>query len=166
VWVAPTSVTASSEALEAIAAAEIIVLGPGSLYTSLLPSLVVPGVSAAIAASSATRIYVANVATQVGETEGYTLSEHLAALHAHGVGNLIDLIIANDNTTARAPADYPAAPVAIDVTPETAGPRLVLTDVVRDANAHHHDPAKLAAAILRVHEDRAPSRRPEVARSA
>ena len=67
-------------------------------------------------ATSGLRVYVCNVATQPGETEGYTLSEHLAALHAHGVGSLVDVVLANDNPRARRqPADYPAAPVRIDI---------------------------------------------------
>ena len=103
VWITPATVEASVDAVEAIRSAELIVLGPGSLYTSLLPSLLVPGIRSALEATSGVRVFVCNVATQPGETEGYTLSEHLAALHAHGVGSLVDVVLANDNTT-RSPA--------------------------------------------------------------
>jgi 2-phospho-L-lactate transferase/gluconeogenesis factor (CofD/UPF0052 family) len=111
-------------------------------------------------------VYVCNVATQLGETEGYTLSEHLAALHAHGVGTLIDAVIANDNFRADHPADYPAAPVAIDLEPGAVRPRLLIADVVDDGHAHRHDPAKLTGALMRLQDERQATRAPVVARSA
>ena len=167
VWITPDRVRASQDALEAIASADLVVIGPGSLYTSLLPSLLVPDLRAAVAASPARRVYVCNVATQIGETEGYTLGDHLAALDRHGVGDLVDIVLANDNFTARAPANYPAAPVGLDRPAGAGRPRVVLADVVDADNAHRHEPAKLAAAILRLEEEPAPERRPvRVARPA
>jgi uncharacterized cofD-like protein len=166
VWISPAEMGASVEGVEAIRAADLVVLGPGSLYTSLLPSLLVPGVRAALDATSALRVYVCNVATQLGETEGYTLSEHLAALNAHGVGSLIDVVIANSNLRARHPTDYPAAPVRLDLMPAPGGrPRLVMADVVDDDNAHRHDPGKLTAALMRLVEERQATR-PAIARTA
>ena len=126
VWISPTPTPASEEAVAAIASADLIVLGPGSLYTSLLPSLLVPGIAAALEAATAPRVYVCNVATQPGETEGYTLSEHLAALNAHGVGTLVDVVVANSNRAARTPANYPPGPVQIDLATGEGSPRLVL----------------------------------------
>lgn len=167
VWIAPPDVAASGEAIDSIASAELIVLGPGSLYTSLLPSLLVPGIQASLKEATGLRVYVANVATQLGETEGYTLGEHLAALRAHGVGDLVDVVVANDNRDARVPRGYPSAPVVIDLPADQTRPRLVLADVVDDQNAHHHDPRKLAALLVRLHEERAASRaRPAAVRSA
>jgi uncharacterized cofD-like protein len=151
VWISPAAPDASKDALAAIAEADLIVFGPGSLYTSLLPSLLIPGIRAAIAASSATRAYVVNVATQAGETEGFTLGAHLAALGAHGVADLVDVVIANDNFSALVPEDYHAAPVRLDLAGDERGvPRVVFADVVDDEFAHHHDPEKLAAAIWRL----------------
>lgn len=155
VWITPQNVRACDEAIEAIGAAELVVLGPGSLYTSLIPNLLVPGIRQALERSAAPRLYICNVATQVGETEGYTLADHLAALRAHGLDQLIDAVLANNNFSARAPRRYPAAPVKVDL-PLRAGsrPLVVLRDVVDDENAHHHNPHKLAAAILALHEAR------------
>lgn len=166
VWISPALVEASADAVEAIRAADLIVLGPGSLYTSLLPSLLVPGIRSALEAATGVRVFVCNVATQLGETEGYTLSEHLAALHAHDVGSLVDVVIANSNTRARQPADYPAAPVRLDLDAAAVRPKLILADVVDDANAHRHDPAKLAAVLMRLHEERLPARAQSIVRSA
>jgi uncharacterized cofD-like protein len=159
VWLRPTTVEACSEAAEAIRVADLIVIGPGSLYTSVLPSLLVPGIRSAIENARGLRIYVANVATQPGETEGYTLSEHLAALTAHDVGQLIDVVLANDDLDAQVPEGYPAEPVRIDLVPGDSRPRLVLAGVVDPGNAHRHDPQRLTEALLRLLEAR-PEARP------
>jgi uncharacterized cofD-like protein len=160
VWITPADARACDEAVEAIAAADLIVLGPGSLFTSLLPNLLVPGIRAALEATSAPRLFVSNVATQIGETEGFMLADHLAVLRNHGLGGLIDAVLANDNYTARAPAGYPAAPVRVDVTPRKGDvPAIIARDVVDDAHAHQHDPHKLAAAVVGLCEERALRRR-------
>jgi uncharacterized cofD-like protein len=159
VWLSPARVEASVEAAEAIRAADLIVLGPGSLYTSLLPSLLVPGIRSAIESARGLRVYVANVATQPGETEGYTLSEHLAALAAHDVGHLVDVVLANDDHSARVPADYPAEPVRIDLPQGGTRAQLVLAAVVDPSNAHRHDPRRLTAALVQLLETR-PEARP------
>lgn len=160
VWISPNETSASAEALEAIAAADLVVIGPGSLYTSLLPPLLVPGIREALTATLAPRLFVCNVATQVGETEDYALSAHLSALDAHGVGELIDAVLVNGNFQARQPANYPAAPVRVDVPlSDRHGPALFTRDVVDDDNAHHHDSRKLATTILELHDERVIRRR-------
>jgi uncharacterized cofD-like protein len=159
VWLSPARVEASPEAAEAIRAADLIVMGPGSLYTSLLPSLLVPGIRSAIDGAHGLRVYVANVATQPGETEGYTLSEHVAALRAHDVGQLIDVILANDDHAARVPEDYPAQPVRIDMPAGGSRPRLVLSGLVDPGNAHRHDSQRLAEALVHL-LDSHPAARP------
>ncbi len=166
VWLSPARVKASTEAVEAIRSADLIVLGPGSLYTSLLPSLLVPGIHAAVESARALRVYVANVATQPGETEGYTLSEHVSALSAHDVGRLIDVVLANDDDTARVPEGYPAEPVRIDLPRNDARPRLELAAVVDPDNAHRHDSQRLTQALLRVLAERPAARPVAPARSA
>jgi len=166
VWLSPASVEASAEAVEAVRSADLIVVGPGSLYTSLLPSLLVPGIRSAIESASGLRVYVSNVATQPGETEGYTLSEHVAALSAHDVGHLIDVVLANDDDTASVPAGYVAEPVRIDLPHNDARPRLELAGVVDPANAHRHDPRRLTEALLAILEARPASRPVAPVRSA
>jgi uncharacterized cofD-like protein len=167
VWITPRDVAASEDALAAIADAEIIVLGPGSLYTSVLPVLLVPQIREAVANASAIRLYVCNVATQTGETAGYDLSNHVEALLAHTMPGLVDIVLANDrldlaDATRRAQAVALRWPPAVEPVPHLA------TDNVADEDdPHHHDPARLAAAILRACEREAPSlRRERVARSA
>lgn len=160
VWISPDDVKPADEALAAIAAADLIVIGPGSLYTSLLPPLLVPGIHDALLRASAPRLYVCNVATQVGETEEFTLTDHLDALSSHGMADVIDGVLLNDNFKARQPANYPAAPVRIDVPLSSkAGPQLIARDVVDDDNAHRHDPHKLASVLLALYDERAIARR-------
>ena len=160
VWLSPDNLQPSSEALQAIAGADLVVIGPGSVYTSLLPPLLVPGVADALRRTSAARLFVCNVATQVGETEDFAVSDHLAALDAHGLSDAFDAVLVNDNLGARQPPNYPAAPVRLDLEPHKRPDiELIRADVVADENAHHHDAQKLAAAIMTLIERRQGGRR-------
>ena len=167
VWITPPDVTASDDAIAAIAEADLIVLGPGSLYTSLLPSLLVPGIRDAVLAAGAPRVYVCNVATQEGETAGFDLAGHLEALVAHTAPGIVDIVLANNRFDARAPSDWHAEAVRLHWPPATTPvPHLILDDVVDAANAHRHDPARLAAAVLRAHEAQLAGRRRAPRRTA
>lgn len=85
-------------ALDAIAQAEIIIFAPGSLYTSVIPNLLVDGINEAIRASDAMKVYACNIMTQVGETEGYTVSDHIRALFHHSYQGLFNLCLVNSGT--------------------------------------------------------------------
>ncbi|HEY8817432.1 MAG TPA: gluconeogenesis factor YvcK family protein [Candidatus Limnocylindrales bacterium] len=173
VWITPDEVRASDDALAAIAEAELIVLGPGSLFTSLLPSLLIPAIRDAVLAATAPRIYVCNVATQEGETAGFDLAAHVEALVAHTSPDLIDVVLANNRLLPRpAPAgtDRDATPpesVRLRWPPAVVPvPRLVLDDVIDPENAHHHDPARLALAVMHALESEAGIRRRNTGRTA
>jgi uncharacterized cofD-like protein len=159
VWISPAKVEASADAVEAIRAADLVVLGPGSLYTSLLPSLLVPGIRSALESTNGLRVYVSNVATQAGETEGYTLSEHVSALNAHDVGHLVDVVLANDDTTAKAPKTYRAEPVRVDLPAGGVQPRVAFAGVIDREHAHRHDPERLTEALSQLLAER-PAARP------
>jgi uncharacterized cofD-like protein len=159
-WVTPTDVRASEDALAAIAEAELIVLGPGSLYTSLLPSLLLPEIRDAIAASSALKVFVCNVATQPGETTGFDLSDHVEALVAHAGMDVADMVLGNNQFAARVAPGYANEAVRLRWPPSvTPAPRLALEDVVDPTNGHHHDPARLAAALIQMYENEGGGRR-------
>jgi uncharacterized cofD-like protein len=168
VWVTPDHVRASDDALAAIAEADLIVLGPGSLYTSLLPSLLVPGIREALLAAAAPRLYVCNVATQAGETEGMGLAAHLDALVEHTAPGIVNVVLANNRFDARIPAEWTAATVRLDWPPASSEhvPRLILHDIVDPDNAHRHDPARLATAIIGALESEPTGRRRAVGRTA
>jgi uncharacterized cofD-like protein len=149
VWVEPEDVRPTEDALRAIADSEVIVIGPGSLFTSLLPALLVPGIREAIAASGALVVFTCNVATQPGETGGFDLADHLDALGRHGAGHLPHVVLANNRFDALAPDGWVGEPVRLRWPPAvTPAPRLILDDLVDPANAHHHSPDRLAAAIM------------------
>lgn len=161
VWITPSDVAPSRDALAAIAEADLIVVGPGSLYTSLLPSLLVPGIQEAMLASPGIRVYVANVATQVGETSGYDLADHVEALRAHVRPELFHVVLANNRFGGRVPEGWHAEPVQLRWPASAARMmRLVEDDVVDPENAHHHDPDRLAAALIRVLARERPLARP------
>ena len=91
----PRRVRAVPEAVEAIREADLILLGPGSLYTSILPNLLIPEIAHAIRRSKAPRVYISNLMTQPGETTGYSLSQHLGAIERHVPGQIVDVVVAN-----------------------------------------------------------------------
>jgi uncharacterized cofD-like protein len=149
VWVTPEDCRPTEDALRAIADAELIVLGPGSLFTSILPVLLVPGIAEAIEASGALVVYACNVATQAGETGGFDLADHLDALGRHGAGHLADVVLGNNRFNAAAPPGWVGEPVRLRWPPADGhAPRLVLDDLVDPANAHHHSPERLATAVM------------------
>ncbi len=168
VWLEPADVRASRDAVRAIAEADLVVLGPGSLYTSLLATVLVPELRAALATTPALRILVANVATQEGETEGYDLADHVEALAVHGIADLLDVVLANSHLGGPGPDGELGVPVKLRWPPLGAArpPRLVVDDVVDPENPHHHDPALLAAAVLRLFGREAGNRRGGIGRIA
>lgn len=96
VFLEPENAKPLDEALEALREADAIVLGPGSLYTSIIPNLLVAGVAETIAMSPAMKIYVCNVMTQPGETDGYTAFDHVRAIESHAGGRIIDAVVVNN----------------------------------------------------------------------
>jgi uncharacterized cofD-like protein len=167
VWISPKDVAASDDALAAIADAEIIVLGPGSLFTSVLPVLLIPAIREAVTHARAIRVYASNVATQRGETTGFDLADHVEALLAHTAAGLVDIVLANDQLELPGTGGRPPA-VALRWPPRTDPvPHLATDAVASEEDPHHHDPARLAAAILRACEREAATlRRERVARTA
>ena len=169
VWLEPPDVRASRDALAAIAEADLVVVGPGSLYTSVLPPLLVPEIRAALAATPALRVFACNVATQAGETEGYDLADHVEALVAHLGPVAVDVVLANNNLTGNAPDIELGVPVKLRWPPVGAArrPRLALDDLVDPTNPHHHDPALLGTSLLAIlQREGIRGRRLGVARSA
>jgi uncharacterized cofD-like protein len=170
VWVTPDGVKASDDALAAIADAELIVLGPGSLFTSILPSLLIPAIRDAVLSASAPRIFVCNVATQEGETTGFDLAAHVDALVAHTGPDIMDIVLANNNFATRLEvgAGEAGPPPAVRLRwPPTSqpAPRLILDDLIDPADAHHHDSVRLAAAVIRALEGEIGVRRRSVGRT-
>ena len=96
VFLEPDDVEPLPEAVEAIRQADAILIGPGSLYTSILPNLLVPKLAEAMVESDAVKMFICNVMTQPGETDNYTVSDHLKAVHDHIGHHLFDYVIVNN----------------------------------------------------------------------
>ncbi len=160
----PSSPPAYPPALAALAAADLIVLGPGSLYTSILPNLLMPGVAAALRAATrrgAPVVLLLNLMTQPGETDGLEGIDHLAVLEEHLGAGLLDAVLAHAGELSESRlAPYRAegsAPVEIDrALLALRGIELIEADLVADDGLVRHDPAKLAAAVVALLEKLAP----------
>ena len=149
VSIKPKKAAAYPKAVDAINNADILVLGPGSLYTSILPNLMVPGISSAINSSNSTKIYVCNVATEIGETGGFTVSDHVKALQNHTNQAIVEWIAANNNITDIG-SDFRGESVKLP-DENIAQAKVVIRDVLDVDHPVRHDPDKLAALILEIH---------------
>lgn len=154
VWLAPRHVAPAPGVLDALTTADAIVLGPGSLFTSLVPNLLVDGVAEAIRSSRALRIFVCNLMTQPGETEGFTPLDHVRALEEYLGPRAIDVCLVNRRAPAPDLLDRYAAAGAelVDRDPKplaAAGVLPVLADLVaEDRSAVRHDEARLAEMVV------------------
>jgi uncharacterized cofD-like protein len=150
-YLEPSDPPAYPEAVHALLNADLIVIGPGSLYTSIIPNLLVPDIANAVRASRAFRIYVCNVATQAGETDGYDCAAHSRALEEHAGPGLVDLVVANDCLHTEIPGG------ARSVCPPengSIGLPVYLADLVDDERPWRHDSIQLAESLIALLEER------------
>lgn len=160
----PKNPPALKESLDAIESADMIILGPGSLYTSIIPNLLTEGVAEAIEKSGALKIYVLNVSTQDGETEGYRASDHVKALFSHSGRKLFDYCLANCTPfpagIAERYREQGAGQTDVDV--EELG-RLGVSTVMRPmldcaGGLARHNPKRLADEIMNLYREKSPTR--------
>lgn len=148
----------TKDSLDAIADADVIILGPGSLYTSVIPNLIIKGMAEAIAKSNAFKIYVCNVMTQHGETDGYSASEHLKAIIDHSHSKIVDACLINNSepsadTLLVRYKEEESFPVRADVDQiREMGCRVVAADLLGLTNYVRHDSAKLNKALIKLIE--------------
>ncbi|MGH7728168.1 MAG: gluconeogenesis factor YvcK family protein [Vulcanimicrobiaceae bacterium] len=150
----PANAQPLPETLEAIRNADAIVLGPGSLYTSILPNFLVDGIARAVAESSAVKIYVCNVMTQPGETDAFTAAAHVEALLALSGEPVCDLVIVNEQPPQRLLETYREGgqvPVLPDRSAlEALGVRVIGANVISETETVRHDATRLAEVVLRL----------------
>lgn len=155
VFLEPRDVRALPEVVEAIDRAHAVVLAPGSLYTSLVPNLLVGGVAEALRRSGALRLYVANLMTEPGETDGMTVADHVEVLFAHAGGRVLDGVLVHARPLppemVRRYREAGAAPVPLDREGlEAAGLWVAEADLVGRGELARHHPDKLGRALLRL----------------
>ncbi len=151
VWLEPNNAPAFPPVIKALLSAEMIVVGPGSLYTSLLPNLLVHDLMAAIRSSRALKIYVCNIATQTGETESYSCYDHVRALEEHIGEDLFDVVLCNENYSASLPDA--SAWVRADAR-SLRDERLHCADLVDLEHPWRHDSIKLAQVLMDLYFER------------
>ena len=155
VFLVPEHPPLNPEAELALLNAEMVVVGPGSLYTSLLPNLLVDGMVETLRRSPALKVYVCNVATQAGETSGYSIHDHVETLERYVGPDLFDVVVANSNLS------LPLSPAAVEagirrvtfdrkrLVGNGGRPRYVLADLASTRLTTHHDPDKLAQILMK-----------------
>lgn len=158
IYMKPAHAPGYPEALSKIYGAEMIVLGPGSLYTSIMPPLLVEDIARAVKSNrDAIKVYICNVATQPGETDGFNVVEHVRVLQNHFGPGLFDYVIYNSNQSGAGMIQPEWNVAAVTLDKEAASHfgslEFVPSDVVRDDNPLRHDPQKLAGAVLRLYEN-------------
>lgn len=149
----PLQPVATPEAIKAIEEAQIIVLGPGSLYTSIIPNLLIKEITETIVASEAIKVYVCNLMSQPGETDGFRASDHIKALVAHSHPRAIDYVILNTGEVPNSMLKRYAGENSYRVTNDTKnienmGYRVIEADFILSDDVIRHDSAKLAKMIL------------------
>ena len=147
VWLEPNDAPAFPPALNAILNADMIIVGPGSLYTSLLPNLLVQDLLGAVRASRGLKVYVCNIATQSGETDVYTCDDHIRALEEHVGDDLFKIILCNDNYEGQLNGD--SQWVRADEK-TLADARVYCSDLTDPGYPWRHDSAKLARKLIEI----------------
>lgn len=152
----PSDATPPQRALDALEAADLIIVGPGSLYTSVLPNLVIKPIADALRSAKALRVYVCNVMTQPNETDGYAAEDHLQAILEHA-GLVVDTMIMNgrrpDESVLHTYTTMNQFPVGFDLNAvRELGVTPFFGDVIADGNFVRHDPAALADTIFRLYD--------------
>ena len=151
IWLEPNNPLAYPPTIQAILSADLIIIGPGSLYTSLLPDLLVPDLVDAVRASKAIKFFVCNVASQPGETQGYTCGDHVHSIEQHVNGPIFDLVICNKDYSEKLP------PGTDWIKPEEESKRdyiLYQANLINSETPWRHDDEKLAHTIMDLYEER------------
>lgn len=153
VYLEPRHVMINPEAEQSILDAELITVGPGSLFTSILPNLLVEGMISTLKKARAPKVYICNVATQRGETDGFSVADHLEALENHVGGDLFDYVLVNSNFNFALPPSAQAAGAKIVTFDRDRvlkhGVRVVMADVVNESLSTHHDSSKLSRTVMK-----------------
>ena len=154
VFFRPSHPAAHPEAMRAILDADLIVIGPGSLFTSVLPNFLVEDISRSVKSSRAAKVFVCNVANEAGETDGYHVADHVRAFENHVGRGLFQYILVNNNTQVNQSSSAVSRLVTDRDELSDIGYNVVPADVIDNEEPRRHNPKKLAQSILRIYYDR------------
>src|SRR4030095_14257241 len=147
IWLEPNNAPVYPPVIKAILNADLIIVGPGSLYTSLLPNLLVPDLLGAMQASRAAKVYICNIATQAGETDTYTCYDHVSSLEEHVGDKIFDVVLCNDNYEGQLNEDSYWVRVDEKSLTDT---RVRSADLTNKNFPWRHDSVKLAEALIEI----------------
>ena len=150
IWLEPANPAAFPPTVQAILNAELIIIGPGSLYTSIIANLLVPDLADAIRASNAFKVYICNVASERGETDGYSCDDHVRTIEKHAGSHLFDLVINNH----RFEGDLPQGVSWVKVNEEESHYPIYQADLLDVENPWRHDSIKVAKTIMDLYFER------------
>ncbi|MGE5379720.1 MAG: gluconeogenesis factor YvcK family protein [Methylocystaceae bacterium] len=153
IFIEPGAVDPPSEALQAIAEADLIIMGPGSLFTSVVPNLMVPAIKAAVIAANCPRVYVCNIMTEHGETDGFSVADHLKVIYRHVEQPCLDYVIVNNRAITEEVAQRYALEEAYPVTyfepaVEVMNIKPVLADLLGEGVLAWHDSERLSRVLV------------------
>jgi uncharacterized cofD-like protein len=151
IWLEPNEPSAFPSVIQAILSAELILIGPGSLYTSILPNLLVPDIAAAIRASRALKVYICNVATQPGETQGYSCGDHVHVIEEHVGADFFDIVVSNQRCDGTLPEGIEWVMADTEL---MANHSVYRADLVNVEQPWRHDSSKLALALIELFQER------------
>lgn len=151
VWLEPSSPPAFPEAIQAILGADLIVIGPGSLYTSILPNLLVPDLAEAVRASRAFKLFVCNVATERGETDCYTCGDHIRAIEEHVGSGIFDVALINSTTAGSLPNNVDWVTIDSDLEDDYS---IYIADLADTIQPWQHNSEKLANVVMELFQER------------
>ncbi|MBE2221780.1 MAG: YvcK family protein [Anaerolineae bacterium] len=146
VFLQPPDIHAYPPALKAIFQADIILMGPGSLYTSILPNLLVPDLAEALQHARAPKVYICNLAIQPGETDNYSVADHVDALLQHISTPFLDVVLANDNLAVPPETGGGQTIYVKPIAPKQV--KMITADLVDESRPWRHDSSKLARAVM------------------
>lgn len=153
IFLEPEAVEAYDAATNAILEADIVCIGPGSVYSSVIPNLLVPGLAGALAVTQAKKVYICNVMTQAGESDQFTASEHVSAIHSNIDGRLFDFVMINAATPSQTTLDKYREQGQHFVIPDSdrikaMGYRVIAGNFMSETDVVRHDPMKVAAKLM------------------
>lgn len=167
VQIVPSPATALAESVRALEESDLILLGPGSLYTSIIPNLLVDGIHNAIEHSKAQKIYICNIMTQPGETDGYTASDHVKELFRYSSSKLFDICLLNSSKAMPALVKKYSEEGASQIVNDAAAIESLGVEVIKaplagkQSDLARHNPAQLAAKIMDIYNSKANIRQPD-----